>query len=285
MKIKKCALGLSAMLLATVGMAVESSKSNFCGFYTGGSAGGSFKSSGLIVSNNRTLIVDRQDSTLVIPNNTSAEHAQRKNSAVAALYAGYGYVYQDLYFGVEGSLNYANYNAKSNKTSADSVRAFDSDSPDLVSFDINNSNSTLVKTKLRKLEPTIDFRPGLLLSPNMIMYGRIGATFNKISVTSEINDSSTTTSQGLTYPINSSLSAQQNKNKVGLRLGLGLEHNLCDNATIRVDYVHTHYRGLRSNSKIQRIANVVGDRLTTSSTATVKSISNNAIMLGVSYYW
>lgn len=283
MKFYKCTvgLGLSAMLLTTAVVANELSENNFCGFYTGGSVGGSLKNSRVVTSSNSTFNISDEDGSTRLSNNTSAKHAQRKSSAAAALYAGYGHVFQDLYFGVEAFLNYANYNAKSKK---DSVDRFSLTNDAGNTDEISRNSSARLKTKLRNFEPGVDFRPGLFLNPCMLVYGRVGVAFNKISVRSTANNTLTITDEGDTSRFTSLLATRKNKNKTGLRLGIGLEHSLCDNITARADYVHTRYRGLKgTNTRVQNISDLM--TITTANTVSVKNISNNTLMLGVSYYW
>lgn len=292
MKIKAYSLGLvlPAMMLSAGVMAVESGENNFCGFYTGGSVGGSFTTSHVVLLRDIRTFVSIQDGlyTVSTPNNVSVEQPQRKNNVATMLYTGYGYAFQDFYLSVEAFLTYSNYKVKSMMTSSNGINLLEPEFND-ISLIGSSSSSTTIYTKLRRFEPGIDFRPGIFLSSCALLYGRVGIAYNKVSLTSKMNDSTNIVGIG---PLELQFSAvnafdafHKNKNIVALRLGIGFEQNICDNVNIRVDYIHTRYRGITTGKRTQTINNITGLTLTQNSSSILKSFSNNSVMLGISYYW
>lgn len=269
------------LLSSSAVMAMESYENVLCGFYAGASAGESLTSSNATVSSHRSVSAPREAIGIIFENDIFAKHVKRKNKLAATLYSGYGYAWQDLYLGAEAFLNFSHYKTKGSKSTVNRLRVFDTG---VEAENISVNNGMLVKTKLRGFEPGIDLRPGIFLSPCTLLFARVGIAYNKISFTSVMNDIAIINAAGLERNLNSSVAMQKNRKTLATRLGLGLEQNICDNVTIRADYIHTHYRRLKANQR-QAVSNTGGDILTQNTTVVLKSFSRNAVMLGVSYYW
>lgn len=289
MKMKNYALGLVLPTLFAA-IATEAGASNaFCGFYTGGSAGGLFTSARTALSrDSRTFVSIRSGIyTVEIPNSVSVQSMQRKNNIAATLYAGYGYAYQGLYFGLEAFLKYAKYKAESVSRFTNEMNLLQPTGQVNLSLLVKSANSTITKTKLGQLEPGIDFRPGVFLTPGTLLYGRIGMAYNKASVTAALNDNLSVSGVGplaVQSTLNPTILLNKHQ-KIGvLRLGLGFEQRICHNMSIRADFIHTNYRGVKMGKQTNVVSSASGLTLTQSNNFLLKSLSNNAVMLGISYY-
>ena len=116
------------------------------------------------------------------------------------------------------------------------------------------SITTATQAKLNDAEFGVDIQPAYLFDSHTVFYGRLGAAFNRLTVRSNSNFSFTYLGSDfqetapppvlpLDPPINfnSPLALSKAKDVVGLRLGLGIEHNLSDNIAITADYIYTNY--------------------------------------------
>lgn len=295
---------LPTLLLSTCippAMAAQSyDPSSFSGFYIGGDLGGSFSSAKeqghMNANNNIDIPIPNPPSPppgSTFPANTfgqSLSTAHRKNRLAAGLYAGYGYVCSQVYLGLEAFVNYSGYKTRTFK----SLSLQDNFTAPALSFRtlINLADAIETRTKLQRWESGLDFRPGYFLTPCTLLYGRIGAGYNKLSLRNRLNDSfvqtATATILNNTLPLAAVLNENRTKKRGSLRLGLGLEQNICENFTIRADYVNTNYRQIHFR---RSFAVSVPDGEGGTSTATfvnavkISRIYNNAVTLGASYYW
>lgn len=264
----------------------------FCGPYVGAAVGGSFSSGRTNTTTN--LLVDYTTFRNAI--NHTIQHGQRKNTLIGSLYTGYAHSWEDVYLGVEGFLNTAGYRVQSKHSfAATTDNVLNRDRLEIVNF-LNTSlnNTTLIRTRLSPTEPGIDLRPGFFLTPCTLLYGRVGVTYNKLSVHASRNTSIRTTTVIEQQPPNifeedESKSFSKYKKVGGLRLGLGLEQKLCDHLSIRADYVNTHYRSIKVSTpqEIETYTNANGDTTLYKANIVTKvsSVFKNAVLLGMSYYW
>jgi opacity protein-like surface antigen len=290
---------LTALLLSTTSTALAyPSASPFCGFYLGGSVGGAF----LSARENRTssVALDYNGDVIRAPNvfNAAASHtvshAQRKNSYDIGVYTGYGYAWEDAYLGVEAFLHNTHYESKGKhnfSATTNSTLAIITAPFPIATLSASVSNNTLIRTRLSPTEPGIDIRPGMFLTQGTLLYGRLGVGYNKLTLHADTHPSTLFSYTPVILPIqNDGREDGSRRKKVGaLRLGIGLEQNLCDNIYIRADYVNTHYRGTKVRTPVESytVTTLAGDTLsyTASTTARVSSFFNNTVTLGMSYYW
>ena len=74
-----------------------------------------------------------------------------------------------------------------------------------------------------------------------LIYGRIGAAFNRIQVTSDNSITNSVKAFTTTYNTTNLLNINSQKNVVGLRVGLGAEHFITKKISAIADYVFTWY--------------------------------------------
>jgi opacity protein-like surface antigen len=296
-------LGLGTQTL----MANECCSSPFSGFYLGGAIGGSFSSAregsatNLSSGFTRTTVIS-EEVPFRIQNTLegSAQHrlqgTQRKNNFAVSLYAGFGCAWEDVYLGLEAFLRRTDYR----KTHRAIFNATEStDVPNIFRLDARASNAIALTTRLSPTEPGIDFRPGFFLTPCTMLYGRVGVAYNRLTLHTRTISSALITPP-LTVgasPLIGTDAASKHKKVGALRLGVGLEQHLGECMSIRVDYINTHYRGIKIRTRGVSDTNTTTTtvlpattittetRFNANTTAEVRSFYNNAITLGISYYW
>ena len=106
--------------------------------------------------------------------------------------------------------------------------------------------SQFVEAKTRNWELTLDLLPGYLACDTLLLYGRIGVGFNRLSMTSgttlDYRDSHAIFNNSTSFPLSNTRS-----HKV-LRLGLGLAHYFSENWVIKADYIFVSYSQLRHDN-------------------------------------
>lgn len=95
--------------------------------------------------------------------------------------------------------------------------------------------STHTAAQLRTTEVGIDLRLGTNLASDSLVYGLVGAAFNKLSA-----DSLSTISRPA-IPLVTSVDSSLSEAVTGLRLGGGLEQKITGHIHLRASYVYTHY--------------------------------------------
>lgn len=207
---------------------------------------------------------------------------QTKNSGIGALYLGYGKFINNSRFYMAGEV-FGDF-AKRNPASStyNSLAGF---TPAEYA-----SLATNTQVKLNNGEFGVDFRPGYLVAPNTLLYGRIGAAFNKISLTTNNTYVVAGSKEGEgSYSYTSTLPVTNTKNALGLRLGLGAEHYLGNNFALTFDYIYTYYgKVTASNTGNTTGADDTGSAVITTGGFTGQSstkVSTQAAMLGIKYYF
>lgn len=245
-------LGLGTQTL----MANECCSSPFSGFYLGGAIGGSFSSarenSTTNLSSGFTLIQEIAEVRRTRTIGGSAQHSlqgtQRKNTFAASLYAGFGCAWEDVYLGLEAFLRRTDYR----KTHRAIFSAAEStDVPQTtIRLDAGVSNAISLTTRLSPTEPGIDFRPGYFLTPCTMLYGRVGVGYNRLTLHARTLSSALITPPTvIVNPLVGTETASKHKKVGALRLGVGLEQHLGECMSIRVDYINTHYRGIKLRTR------------------------------------
>ncbi len=196
-------------------------KPAFGGFYVGAGLGGTF-------SQYKTI----NTTTLLFP--SAAFFANSQNTAynsganfLATLNAGYLQQINRFYIGPEVYVNIG----QPSFTSSQSANA------NLPTESLN----TTTKGNLNTSEFGIDLRLGASATPTTLLYGLVGAAFNKIWI------SSVSTIARPVLPLSTTTSNTASSPVVGLRLGAGIEQKISSNINLRVNYVYTSYPS-RSNS-------------------------------------
>jgi opacity protein-like surface antigen len=278
---------LLSTMLATPAMAAQVyDTSSFDGFYLGGNLGGSFTSareSSAVSSSFSSSIPTTFSATTANAFTHAITGAERKNRFAAGLYAGYGFVYcSEWYMGVEAFLNYSRYKTKTRR----SLNLSSTFKNFFITLPVNFSDGISSRVRLQNYEGGADLRPGYFLAPCTLLYARLGVGYNKLKLHSSFNDNFlqvTTAGIALTPTITQALEKHKHKKLGSLRLGLGLEQNLCDNLSIRADYVNSSYRSVKTH------VNQTFTNGTTSATFShrveIRRFCNNTVSLGMSYYW
>jgi len=132
-----------------------------------------------------------------------------------------------------------------------------------------------VTVKLRSFEVDLDAMPGFLLTPHTLLFARIGAAFNKLKLNSNSVGEDFGNRSG-----KAEVSLADNKSKVGVRAGLGLQEQFSDNFSIRADYIYTYY-GRSSVAGETVFSGATNDSLF--NTTTVKA-SKQVVMLSLVYH-
>jgi opacity protein-like surface antigen len=179
----------------------------------------------------------------------------KRNSVVAEVFTGYGCAWETFYLGVEGYLKVPRNKTKSAAHNVYHPVPLYSLQPLVVRY------ATITSAKFRKAELGLDIRPGILMSPSTMLYGRIGTAVNRIYITK------TTKFSGQSAEVIN----QRKKNTPGLRLGGGMEHVVGSNLSLRVDYVFTKYPKV-SEDALQL------------ETFPAK-LNNHTTKLGLAYFW
>lgn len=144
---------------------------------------------------------------------------QNNNNLLGTVFIGYSRSFNSKYIGVQTSISYTERN-NSTSISAD----------DRADAQYLNSKT---KLNLNAIEFDVDLMPGYLLNSCTLFYGRVGAAFNKLSLDAAATARSLLGSR--TLKLNSE------SNKIGIRLGAGLEQRLNRKLALRLDYIYTYY--------------------------------------------
>lgn len=264
---------------------------NFNGFYIGSSLGGNFSLASISQSQNYSFLLTSGDlvlfdgqSTIVQTNGTL-----HRNSVIGTLFGGYGKVWNNYYLGAEIFGDLSQYKMNNSISNVDTV--INNVFFPLASIVTSNTNNLSTQFKLSPVQGGIDLRPGLLITRDFLLYGRVGVKFAKISWISSINHQPSftlvTDGEPETFP-NPIVDAiqQQNKNVSALRLGAGMEYAVNPSWSIRMDYIYTDYGKIR---KTFNTTNFTTDgffvnTLNYNLNSTIKNIRTNAVMMGISYY-
>lgn len=275
---------LSALILSSMVTFIPMSANGnnaFNGFYTGVGIGASTTTAKLNsqVSSFSNDIVAVFNSNAF--SNASFSQQLKKESLLGAVYGGYGFTCAPYYLGGELFVKISNRTISVDNGAAFSNQFFGNDSTESASI----VDST--KFTQRRVEFSLDARPGILLSACSLFYGRVGISFNRSSLNSTVTRSTVGVDEGIF--ISQTLVESGSKN-LGLRLGLGIEQMFCNCVALRLDYIFTKYRKINLNSSVTssliatgsiRPATIIN---TFSDSRTIRPI-NQSVMLGLTYYW
>lgn len=257
----------------------------FDGFYTGLGMGGSLTSARERMNASGIMDVFGQGG-FSRPILISSDGASKRFSLMGTIYLGYGCAWDPIYLGLEGS-----FRAARGKTTTQNNVQITIPPSDTFPGNYNLFNQT--QTKLKPIEFDLDLRPGVLLRPTTLLYGKVGVALNKVSVqTNTVFSAVPDTLAGIPpeFMSNSLTLTQSAKKRRGFRLGLGLEQEVCENWFIRGEYVFTRYRKIHVENpgSITQIAfdPFFGANLINNVTNDTRiKPSTHSMYLGVSYYW
>jgi opacity protein-like surface antigen len=274
-------MNLNKTLLALTISCLSSSlfahyNSPFDGFYVGAAAGGSW------TNVNQDQVIDGIFNSLPadidfevnLPLQIDGPNSLKTDpSFKGALYAGYGQSWDIWYLGAEIFVDLANYKNRNG-----------------VELDLNNTVDENVvfefqgdtHSKLRSFQYGVDLRPGVIVTPDTMLYGRVGVAASRLNLNTNAvfagNDASDDILWDLMLPLATA------KNVAALRLGAGLEQNIGPNINFRFDYIYTYYGRASVGGATQQLIPAIGGNviLNLASNTSVKAY-NNTVMLGLTY--
>lgn len=129
-------------------------------------------------------------------------------------------------------------------------------------------------------EPAFDLKPGVFLSKNTMLYGRIGAAVNTLTL--EQNAHYNLVNNASEFTENDSTSSTV----VALRAGLGIEHHLHDRFNVFMDYVYTDYGDISLDTQTDEQLFIGETELffDIDTFNTASDVTKQIIMLGFNYY-
>lgn len=252
----------------------------FAGFYVGVGIGGlQNQSDSDLAINTLYGVFDNPVNQL----NINASQNVFQNSLFGVIDLGYGYIIPRsiVYLGIEGFGDFARHEMRQDNASFFTIPLGFTDSQ--IVF-LNNRT----KISLRSFEYGADFKPGLLLGPHTLIYGRIGAAFNEIKLNST-NFFSLKQLFLLPTIANSQLNLDNSKNVAGLRLGAGIEAALNPYIGVHADYIHTDYGhiAMQGAGNLQAFT-ATGDPVTIPGgffNATKFDLTSQMVLFGLNYYF
>lgn len=256
---------MNKKILFSLGVFVSACTSllGFNGFYVGGHLGGELLDGRQPGMGFGSLTTAAQN---IYTSNHNTDYFDER--LTADLCAGLGWRYRCIYAGFEIFGKYARHHVDE---VYQSNHIFPAEPASEGIFGHNNA-------VLGSWQYGIDFRPGILLTPQTLFYGRIGVTSTKIKfnthITNELVESATT------FDVSSSDS--QHKHGHYLRCGLGMEQFLTPHLAVRWDYIFTNYRSLSAQSSNSGTS--AGNTLDVRSTDQLH-LKTHALTLGLGYYF
>jgi len=221
-----CVVGLTVAVVAVA----DDSGFACSGFYAGLS-GGVMQTAAEMAASQQVTFSNQYDTENQL---SSVQHVDVwKDTGVGALYVGYRQRMSgsNVFMGAEVFANTAKRSITLNNF------AYHQEPNDDEDFE---SLTTTTQAKLDDDEFGVDLQPGYLFDSHTLLYGRVGAAFNKLALMSNNNFSFTSTNIAAgTY--NSPLSTSKTKDVTALRLGVGIEHAIGDNWSMTADYIYTDY--------------------------------------------
>lgn len=231
---------------------------NFKGFYAGIGGGGII---GQFKTNTTTTL--SYPSSAFFSNSDNSTNNIGTNG-IATLFAGYLYPIKNIvYVGPEVYVNVGK-PSFSNSQNANATLP-------------TESLGTSTNAHLNTSEIGIDLRLGGNITPTTLLYGLVGAAFNKIS----INSSSTISRPAI--PLATGVSATSSNNVTGLRLGAGIEQKIFSHFNLRFNYVYTTYPSQNANNATQQNASDPFFQLGPIANITSVKVATHAILLSLIY--
>jgi opacity protein-like surface antigen len=122
-----------------------------------------------------------------------------------------------------------------------------------------------------------DLRPGVLLNPLTLLYGRVGVSAAQIKANSDALFAENAENWSLPESVSASMW------KAIFRVGAGLEYLLTSRLHLRADYVFTNYGIVSFNDEVTGV-DIDGDSVTLTNTLS-SHLQSNSLVVGLSYYF
>lgn len=266
--------GLAFSCLCSVTFAYQSD-SGFDGFYMGASIGGTTTS----VNQDMTVTVGINSLGGVLNSDnigfqTGPLSLKTNNSFKGALYTGFGKCWDAWYLAAEIFVDLAQYR---------NLDAIEGDS-----FETALGGATILvteeqadtHTKLSPFQFGVDLRPGVLLTPTSMLYGRIGFAYVDLNLNTNAVFAGNLPVAPDVWALILPLSVK--RDVAALRLGGGLEQHICPRLNVRLDYTYTYYGRESISGAVDETFAASGNIFTLNTDTSVK-VYNNTLMLGLTY--
>ena len=165
---------------------------------------------------------------------------------------GYGFFLKNpLYLGTELGITFLG-NTKNKSSSSAAASTNVNDAIFSRSSLVNDAISTQSAVNENSVVPYFDLKPGIVISPQTWLYGRVGINYNRIKVkTNTQYNSSGGDIAGSAEPAftseYSAFSASSKRSAPGLRTGLGIDYLVSKNFGISANYIYSYYNSLKTN--------------------------------------
>lgn len=238
----------------------------YCGIYFGGAIGG-----GDLETTQHGGVVGQDPGFSNFYQSSNVLSQLYNNQFQGMLFLGYGQPCGRLYLGGEIFAQAATHTVMDAQG-----RALYEDA----AFNIRYETSYDTSARSSTWQYGFDFRPGALLTPFTLLYGRVGVSAAEIKADSHALLSGISYAPHLSFSLPDDVSAKQWK--AAFRLGLGIEHLLTSKLYLRADYIFTNYGFISFDSTATGVDSN-GNAISLSNTLT-SHLRNNAIVLGLSYH-
>jgi opacity protein-like surface antigen len=266
------------MFLCWLGFAVPLSAGaqSFHGLYAGGELGGTMASVNQTLLNNVNLDVV-PGGTFQSSSPFRLDDSMVRNAAAGALVAGYGQSFEKFYLGGELSLS-SGYYKMTNSSNTGLSRLIGT----FGNVTIASAESMDTQVNLSPVQFGVMLRPGILLSPTSLLYGRIGTSFATVHYYTHLVAIKKIDQNPpvLNFPV--TMQSRQDAHRAALQLGLGLEQAVNDRLTVRLDYLFSSYGRINQTTAQSSTIDPIVLNATGSQSA---RIYTQSMMLGLMYYF
>lgn len=166
------------------------------------------------------------------------------------LVAGYGRrIYKPFYLGSEFGLNiFGTRKTSSSNTVHTGVTVEDAENDTTVTTNEILSGTTTVAGNV--FVPSFDVKPGLLITPNSLLFARVGINYNQVDIRRQSSYQASGNFRSVTdvvsTTVHSGLYSTEKKQLIGLRTGFGFEYLISDNIGLAANYVYAFYNSVNT---------------------------------------
>ena len=201
----------------------------------------------------------------------------KRNALIGSIFAGYGHAWNNFYLSGELTLSNSTYKMTSaaNKTLITNL----ADILTNASYETMNSEVNVSPTQFG-----VFARPGLLLTPNSLLYARIGTSFAMIKTMSTLFSTKQliqTSTPPPTVVLNEPITTQASVHarRAAFQIGGGIEQAINEKFTVRMDYLFSNYGTIQA----QTTQATVTPYPLTATTHQKIALREQSIMLGLTY--
>jgi outer membrane immunogenic protein len=249
--------------------ASEGGCSAFDGCYLGGSIGGSATTSHASMG-----IGINDPASSIVADQVYLFDSDYLNGALdGTFFAGYGASCHCFYMGFEGFLRASPNRLKMSQ--GDSLSTFGGST----TFALSETARSRVDTG--DWHYGFDVRPGFLLDPCTLLYGRAGVEWSRVKLSGIV--AGQVTSPTTSNIFNAFATGSHSKVSPHLRLGFGIEKRLCSNLALRTDYIYTDYGRISMSAYGTTLDG--GGNVASISEQVKTRLRNYAVSVGLSYYF